>query len=30
MTEALFFLVGNDRCGMGECGKRGEEVSESW
>ena len=28
--KALFFSVGNLGCGMGECGKRGEGVGESW
>ena len=29
-TKALFFSVGNLGCGMGECGKGGEGVGESW
>ena len=30
LLKALFFSVGNLGCGMDECGKRGEEVGESW
>jgi len=28
-TKALFFLVGNLGCGMGECGKGGQGMGES-
>ena len=29
-NNALFFSVGNLGCGMGECGKGGEGMGESW